>query len=54
MHTLRQLSLIKAVLCARCTAESPEAASGVVEDVFLGWGQRDATAQRDQHFLCQL
>lgn len=35
-------------------SESPEAASGVVEDVFLGRGQWEAAAQRDQHFLCQL
>lgn len=47
-------SLTKVMNYTWCSTESPEAASGVVEDVFLGWGQWDAVAQRYQYFLCQL
>lgn len=36
-----------------CAGASPEAAGGVVEDVFLRWSQRKALTQRNQDFLRQ-
>lgn len=36
------------------SVESPEAASGVIEDISLRWAQWDAAAQGNQDLVCKL